>query len=446
MGSTKTQTQEMPEFQQRFLEETVIPYATNIAEREFTPFEGDRIAGMTPLQQQSLSGFGGLDMGAAGYAQAADVYGGLGGFQAPSAEAASLGAARELEAARLDPAERFSAAQIGPMQQMQGVGVSGSASAPSQISVDQISDRNISQYMSPYIQGVVEAGQADIERQRQMASNTLGAQAEAAGAFGGSRQAVQEGVLAGEALRQAGALSAQQRQRGFETALQSAQFDIGQTQAARALAAEQQMRTEALNMQAREAAAAREQAARAGNMQAANQFAAQQAQLEQQAAMSSQQAANEFARQQAQLEQQAGMTSQQAANEFARQQAQLQQAASLANQQAAMQAAGIRGAGAAGLGATAGQALQSQLAGLGAQMQAGEAGRALSQAELDAQFAEFARQQDFPLTGLNALATAASGIPAGYGTTTTQTGGMGPMLGAIGSAGMGLGPRGFGLF
>ena len=191
--------------------------------------------------------------------QAGDIYGRLGSFS---------------------PTDMQSA-QVGSAQQMQGVGAVQSAQAPGQINVNQLATTNFDPYMSPYTQNVIEAGQADIERQRQLASNQLGAQAQAAGAFGGSRQAVQEGVLAGEALRQAGQLSAQQRQQAFTQALQSGQFDIGNVQQARTLASGQEFQANQFAQQAREAAAAREQAARSGNMQAANQFALQQAQFEQ---------------------------------------------------------------------------------------------------------------------------------------------------------------------
>jgi len=175
------------------------------------------------------------------------------------------------------------AAQLGAANTMQGVGQVGNVFAPGQINVDQLRSMDFSQYMNPYTQQVIDAGQSDIERQRLMASNQLGAQAQAAGAFGGSRQAIQEGVLAGEAARQAAQLSAQQRQAGFGQALQSGQFDINQTQSARSLQSQQGMQANVLNQQAEEAAAAREQAVRAGNMQAANAFATQQAQFEQQA-------------------------------------------------------------------------------------------------------------------------------------------------------------------
>ena len=45
--SRETTTQEMPEFQRKFLEETVIPFATNIAETPFTPYTGQMVADVT---------------------------------------------------------------------------------------------------------------------------------------------------------------------------------------------------------------------------------------------------------------------------------------------------------------------------------------------------------------------------------------------------------------
>jgi hypothetical protein len=158
------------------------------------------------------------------------------------------------------------------------------------------------------------------------------------------------------------------------------------------------MTAETLGQQAREAAAARDQAARAGNMAAANQFAQQQAQFE--------------------------------------------QAANAANYQGQFQAAGIQGQAANAMGALAGQRLQSEIAGLGAQMSAGEQQRALEQAQLQSDYAMFQEQQAYPLTQLNAVLAAGSGIPAGLGTTTTRDpfGGLtavGNLLGGFGSAGKG---------
>ena len=376
MGSTKTQETKLPQWQEDFIRENILPKGLEIADTEYTPYTGDMIAGMTPLQDQALSGFGNLNMGGQTYDEAIGVQSRLSNF---------------------DPSS-MSAAQLADAQRMRGVGAVGSAMAPDQIGVNQLASTSLDPYMSPYAQSVIDAGQADIERQRQMASNTLGAQAEAAGAFGGSRQAVQEGVLAGEALRQSGALSAQQRQQAFNTALQSGQFDIGNVQQARALQSGQQMTANTLGQQAREAAAARDQAARAGNMQAANQFASQQAQLE--------------------------------------------QAANAAHYQGQFQAANIQGTAANAMGSLAGQRLQSEISGLGAQMSAGEQQRALEQAQLQADYAMFQQEQANPLSQFNALLAAGSGIPAGLGTVSTRDPFGG--LSAVGSLMSGAGALGTG--
>ena len=96
------------------------------------------------------------------------------------------------------------------------------------------------------------------------------------------------------------------------------------------------------------------------------------------------------------------------------------------------------------MGAAAQTKMQSQLAGLGAQMTAGEAERALKQAELDAQFAEFMREQNFPLQQFQALVQILGGTPTGYGTTTEKDpfGGLrafGNVLSGAGSFGQGGG-------
>jgi hypothetical protein len=475
MSSTKTQETKLPQWQEDFIREQILPRGIDIAETEYTPYEGELIAGMTPLQEQALSGFGSLDTGGQTYEEAIDVQRGLSSFAPGTMSAATAGPASTYGGATvadtsayggatIDQIERARAAELGEVERMQGVGAVRSARAPGQIGVDTLARTDFDPYLSPYTQNVIELGQQDIERQRQMASNTLGAQAEAAGAFGGSRQAVQEGVLAGEALRQAGALSAQQRQQAFTQALQSGQFDIGNVQQARALQSGQQMTAETLGQQAREAAAARDQAARAGNMAAANQFAQQQAQLEQQAVMANQAAANARAQAQAQLSQQAGLAAAQQAAARASQQAGLtqtaglsnqaalnqamqaeaarQQAANAANFQGQFQAAGIQSGAANAMAGLAGQQLQSELTGLGAQMSAGEQARALEQAQLQADYAMFQEQQAYPLSQLNAVLAAGSGIPAGLGTVSTRDpfGGLtavGNLLGGFGSAGQG---------
>lgn len=91
----------------------------------------------------------------------------------------------------------------------------------------------INTYMNPYTQQVIDTSMADLERQRQMQQNQLGAQASSAGAFGGSRQGIAEAETNRAFAQQGGQLAAQLRQQGFNTALGASQQDVAnQMQAA----------------------------------------------------------------------------------------------------------------------------------------------------------------------------------------------------------------------
>jgi hypothetical protein len=90
---------------------------------------------------------------------------------------------------------------------------------------------NIGQFMNPYTRQVTQNTLADLERQRQMQMNTLGAQASGARAFGGSRQGVAE-ALTNEAFARQGAQAfGNLQQQGFNTALQAAQAQQGRQMA-----------------------------------------------------------------------------------------------------------------------------------------------------------------------------------------------------------------------
>jgi hypothetical protein len=154
--------------------------------------------------------------------QAGQTYGGLAGFQAPTAQAAQIG-------------------QVGTL-----------------------AGADMGQYMSPYTQQVIERGQADIARQREQAMNRLGAQASAAGAFGGSRQGVAEGVTMGEYGRMAGDFAAQQREKAYQQALGAAQYDIGQQQQRALQQANLQQQAALANQQAALSGAGIQQAGAAG--------------------------------------------------------------------------------------------------------------------------------------------------------------------------------------
>lgn len=84
---------------------------------------------------------------------------------------------------------------------------------------------DINAYMNPYISNVENAALDRLQGATKMGINRIGDQARSAGAFGGSRQGIAEGVALGEASRSAGELSANLRSQGFNTAASLMQAD-----------------------------------------------------------------------------------------------------------------------------------------------------------------------------------------------------------------------------
>lgn len=96
----------------------------------------------------------------------------------------------------------------------------------------QVTNLGISSMMNPYISNVVNSTLTDLNRSRQMAMNDNNAAAVRAGAFGGSRQAVQN-ALTNEAYdRNTASTLANLYSQGYDTALGAAQYNAGNQQAA----------------------------------------------------------------------------------------------------------------------------------------------------------------------------------------------------------------------
>tara|TARA_R100001463_G_scaffold2861_1_gene11806 strand:+ start:585 stop:1628 length:1044 start_codon:yes stop_codon:yes gene_type:complete len=83
----------------------------------------------------------------------------------------------------------------------------------------------MSTYQNPYEDQVVQASMRDIGNQGLKMQNTLGAQAQAAGAFGGSRHGIAEAELAKGTQQQMLDQAARLRAQGFNTALGASQAD-----------------------------------------------------------------------------------------------------------------------------------------------------------------------------------------------------------------------------
>lgn len=115
--------------------------------------------------------------------------------------------------------------QIDPavMQQLQGlVGNLGLASGAFQQFAGGIGQEDIARFQNPFQEQVTAATIADFDRLRQTSLNEVGSEATRAGAFGGSRHGIGEGVALGELGRAEAATLGDIRTRGFQGAVQSA--------------------------------------------------------------------------------------------------------------------------------------------------------------------------------------------------------------------------------
>jgi len=115
-------------------------------------------------------------------------------------------------------------------QGIQGAGM-GSAEGmgykPLSVNANQLSNTNLSPYMNKYTDDVIKANETDILRGANIGLDQLGAQAQMANAFGGSRHGVAMGEMGRGVASQLAQSSAGLRQAGFQNAQNMAQYDIG---------------------------------------------------------------------------------------------------------------------------------------------------------------------------------------------------------------------------
>ncbi len=97
---------------------------------------------------------------------------------------------------------------------------------PNQVQAGQLATTDLSQYQNPYTQQVIDASAQDTLRNAQIGMNNMGAQAQAAQAFGGSRHGVAQAEMGRGVAQMLGQQAAQLRAQGFQNAQQAGQFDI----------------------------------------------------------------------------------------------------------------------------------------------------------------------------------------------------------------------------
>lgn len=223
------------------------PYFTELLERTseqsttpYTPYEGPRIAEYAPETTASYD----LTRQIAGQ--------GIAGL--PEAMGATYGALQGTQGlAYANQPYEFSAGQ----SQQYGY-------SPTQTFTGQ----SVGQYMSPYMQNVLDVQKEQARRQFEEQGAGRNAQAVQAGAFGGSRQAVQEGMAERDLLNRMADIQATGQQNAFQSAQQAFQSDRAADFARQQAQAAEQARAQGIDI----GELGRVQGAQAAENRAAGQF------------------------------------------------------------------------------------------------------------------------------------------------------------------------------
>jgi hypothetical protein len=97
---------------------------------------------------------------------------------------------------------------------------------PAMINAGQLSNTDLSPYMNPFTQNVIDASMKTMDQQRRQGINSIGDQAAGSKAFGGSRHGVAEGVLNAQSALGAGQLASGLNMQNFQQAQGAAGQDI----------------------------------------------------------------------------------------------------------------------------------------------------------------------------------------------------------------------------
>lgn len=182
--STQTSITELPEWARGPAKDTLSKAAalTDINQNPYQTYGGDRVAGFSPMQTQAQRGAQNMQTS------------GMTGMAGNMAGAATMGAL-------------------------------GTSYDPTQFQAGQFGQGDAQQYMSPYMQSVVDMQQKEAGRTADIATQGRNAQATGAGAFGGSRQAIMDAEAARNLATQKGGIQASGLQNAFQQAQQQYNAD-----------------------------------------------------------------------------------------------------------------------------------------------------------------------------------------------------------------------------
>lgn len=196
--TSTTYTSSLPQYAEPYFRD-VMGRAQQASVQPFQEFGGERVAGFTPTQEAA--------MGLTAQTALGGTPAGLQAGQNLMGLAAGQAAGFQYSPTQFDPSQ-IAAGQLGPQLSM---------ADPSAVS----------QFMSPYMQQVVDVEKQAAQRDYQLAQQQRAAQAVGAGAFGGSRQAVMEAEAQRGLMSQLQGIQARGTQSAFEQAQQALEAQRG---------------------------------------------------------------------------------------------------------------------------------------------------------------------------------------------------------------------------
>src|SRR6478609_7932299 len=387
------------------------------SQQPYTPYQGQRLAGQSDATQAGLGAIanyantspGLLNQAANTQSQVANAALGMGGYQANGVTNTYTG-----------PAQGNYQGSNYNSQQM-GFGQNGLNQIDTNLTADQISTGTFGseaaqQYMSPYMDAVVNRAQENAARNYQIEESQRRLNQAKAGSFGGSRAAVQSQMAANALQNNLTDIMVQGQQSAYENAQN--QFNADQGRSLTAAQANQQANLTAQNS-ALEAARANQQAALTFGQ--ANQNAALDAtKMNEQSRQFGYGATEGAYRNAAQL----GMTAQQQSEQLRQSGANL-----------GLQGLDLANNAAKGLtdmqGAYDTRALQQAQALLGV----GQTREDYQQQQLDQSYNDFVNQRDSERQNLQFLSSLLQGVPVSANQDVQSTQGQNNITGALGSLG-----------
>ena len=426
-----TTTSNLPEYARPYFE-NVVNRAMAQSYQEYQPYGYERIAGFTPAQQQvqqNVLGLGAPNQFAIG--SGLTTAAGIGSLnmadyrpgQFSVSKLGDLGRIRDVNAPTTEAAQ-MQAAQTGYRPDLTAFQMA----AP-----DRFGQQQVEQYMSPYMQNVVDVQKREAMRDARQAQLAQDLGAARQGTYGGSRQLL--ATLGRE--RQLGQQLGDIQARGLQAAYEQAGTQFERDRAAQMEAqrqnlasqiSTQQLRT-TTDLQVAMANLSNDQQARVQNMAAENQMRGMNAEQALRAALANQQADTALRGQNLQ----GAMQTQQLGLEAQRLGEQSRQFGAQ-HGLAALGQAGQFGQTLGNLGQLQQQAdlqrLQAQ-AGVAAQEQA------LQQQYLDQTYQDFLRQRDYPMEQLGYFSNILRGLPVGLASTQTTYGQSPSALAQLTGAGLG---------